>query len=539
MAKPIATNRGIPPQQRSPAVQGITPVPELAVKDLEFFKAPKGLDTLSPLSRVDREHSPSVLNLLLHKGHLLSRNALVAYGSKPSGPAEQTWLTADVEGSGNPFIPIVRYPLRWTTSRLWRFSAGDWVDTGVANHAIAPIFGVDFTSWRSAAGESLIVYSTGPLAGAPGLVEYNLPTAASRILAGSPTGKHVATFGNRVVVSAASGRLARVQWSVKDDDNDWAGLGSGFEDLLVATNDIYDEVMGVYPISDTTALIVREASIWRMDVTGFFDAPFQFTLLTDQLGTTARRTIRTITGGVVFLGYDDVYIVTLASVQRIGLPALGSVFFDPSFSALGSAGVASSLATSHGYFDHLNRRYWLNVKNLGTFVFSFDDQGWTRMPFAFEPLAIAQAYFQSGSGEYHGVYVTADTASAAFSLRDDPAQTTDDDPVGGAIGLVTSITLATGYVLVDSPLHKTDLVEIQLEYESAASQTLSFFYFRNGAYTLFGTVTVGVTASPQVLSVRKAIAGTNLQVALSSTTLGKLKIHSMHVFAKRGALIHA
>jgi len=540
MARPISgTTSRLSPRQFA----ALMAAPKIEAPPLTFFSPPKGLDTLAPLGRVDRQHFVGSQNVILQRGITKSRNAFSTFGAKPAG-TDTTMLTADIEFCSTAGSAI-KWPLRWTRSKLYVYTASGWSDTGIS-HAIQqlPDDGVNYAMWNG-----LVVYSTGILAASPGMIEYTPPTVANpvgtfRLLAGSPTGAHATMFGNRIIVSAVYGLftnvLNRIQWTVKDNDNDWAGLGSGFEDLINMSGGLCDAVMGVYPISDTTALVVRESSIWRMDLTGYFDAPFLFTLLTDKLGTSARRTIQAITGGVIFLGYDDVYIVTLGGIQRIGRQALDSVFLSPSFVALGSTGIASTLAASYGYYDRWNQRYWLNIKGLGTFVYSFDDKGWTQQVFSFEPWSIEHAYYQSGSGEFHGVYVTADTrvsAISTLSLREDPTATSDADPFGFTVPQ-TTFNVWTGYVYVDSPLFKTEIVEMQVEYDAGVAQNLFFDIYRDGAWVQFSTVTVQPTTGAQVLSVRGSVEDENLQVRVRSDTLGKISIYALHVFASKGALIH-
>lgn len=552
MAKPIAFNRNVPPLQRIPAQ-----VPELVPQDLEYFHPPKGLDTLTPITRMSRSYSPAVVNLILRKGILQSRNAFSQYGSKPSAPAEATILAADVE-LPTALAGLQRRALRWTKTKLYIYQAGNWVATP-AVHNITDFDGVDFVTWNST-----IVYSAGTAAAVPGILEYSPPTIPDpqgtyRILTGSPTAEHVTLFGNRIVASAISGLFTsvgnRIQWTVKNDDNDWAGIGSGFEDLVVMTRDTADVVMGVYPISDTTALVVRESSIWRMDLTGFADAPFTFSLLTDQLGTTARRTIRAITGGVIFLGYDDVYIVTLGGIQRIGLPGLASVFTSLGFTMLGSdsGGVPSTLATSWGFYDRYNRRYWLSIPNVGVYIYSFDDQGWTQISLSFIPTAIAQTYYQSVDSEFHGVYLVRNGATPTFTLQEDSTATVDDDLIDAGPGSDFGIEVWSGIVRVDdsggrrtadqavdgSPLYKTQIIEAVLEYEAGASQALDIQFLRNGSWTTLGQVSVATTTGPSFAAVRRNVSGQDFQVRIVSSTLGRIKIHSLHMYVVKGAKIFA
>src|SRR5207247_1792565 len=193
---------------------------------------------------------------------------------------------------------------------------------------------------------------------------------------------------------------------------------------------------------------VSELSMRRMDVTGFFDATFKFTLLTQELGTLSRYTIRQIPGAVIFLGYDDVFVFSTGEIKRIGTQALRS-----------SLKLITNQRLAYGYYDQPNSRYLVTFKEGSTTVvwqYSFLDGGWTKLMLPFDIVSIDRTFFNVSSVRFYGVYLTMRVAGGA-SYRENPTLATDIDSASADID--SSIEVRTGVILTGSPLRKTELVE--------------------------------------------------------------------------------
>lgn len=554
MARGIGAGRGVTLPPKLPKYK----IPTVLVPEPRtYFKSFKGLDTQSPLSELDDEHAAACVNLIFNKKIIAARPALAKYGT--TGTVRPQVNAFDLE------INALRWPIRFDTATFWYILSNqtDWTDVGLDNPPAVPLLlsetGNEVVVWGESSGTPQMVFSEGPAPSSCTLLSWQPAGAVTALdLGNSPSAEHLAVFGNRVVASYCYGPPYtgisnvptvypnRVQWSAKDNDAVWnpaTDISAGTEDVIVLTDDISDDVQGVYPVSDTTALLVRRGSIWRIDLTGYVNTPFQFSLLTDKLGTTGRRTIRRVPGGVVFLGYDDVYLVTLFEIKKIGLPALYSVFNNPTFSALGSAQSVqlSLVAKSWGYYDRYNKLYWLNIKLLGTYVYSFDDQAWTKVSFPFEPWSLGHSYMSINGGEYHGVVVTPDTwtsLSGSQTTRLMPGQSADVDQNGNPS--TSSIEIRTGYVSND-PLRKVHIVEAQIEYESSGTQTLIFETSVDGgnSWQAWATSqTIETTEGPTVLSARAPFQAANAMFRVRSTILGGIRLYAIHVFRVRGAMIH-
>jgi len=469
-------------------------------------------------------------------------------GTWPTNAYPVTWST-----QASTVVPL-RIPIRWTESHIQTYddateATGPWTNdytfpaTQINNDNLLP----SYVTWKDTIVSNDIGNTTqvgaGSRIGSKGLVSTLLASPhTTTILTHSPRAAHLAVFGNRVIATRtnewtattdpwveATVNLARIRWCVKNNDNDWDGIGSGFEDLFIPGGHT-DEAMGTFPINDDTALIVSERSVRRVDLTGFVDAPFRFSLLTDQLGTRSRYSIQAVPSGVVFLGYDDVVLVTLGEIRRLATKAIRN-----------SLKAITNDRLAQGYYDSYNSRYIVVFKEGSTQVlwfYSFLDSGWTKISLPFDVVFMDRAYFNNGGATYYGSYFTMAIAGG-FSARDNPNRTKDIDVTGADID--SPIEIRTGFIIAGDPLRKTELIEAQVLYESAATQTLIFEYSTNGgaSWTTYSIKSISSTTRPSVLSVRKRLETEGLQIRVRSQTLGSLKMYSLHAFAVPGAMIRS
>lgn len=210
-----------------------------------------------------------------------------------------------------------------------------------------------------------------------GMHKLNLTDYTYTEMSGVPVGpNHVTVFGNRVVVTRPVHLPGRIQWSVKNDSDDWTGLGSGYEDLLASGGTRHDSPWSVWPVDETRALVVRERSVWLMSLTGFSDAPFKFERLFDGIGTAAPRSIAAIPGGIMMMTYNNFVIVTPDGYEFVGSPI--EHIFNP---AMYSSVVPKALYTKAVYVRRWNE-YWLGYQTIsGTYMswrYNLARKAWTR-----------------------------------------------------------------------------------------------------------------------------------------------------------------
>lgn len=458
-----------------------------------------------------------------------------------------TWQTS--ASSSTP----ARLPTRWTESHLQFYEdasevAVNWTDryTFPASQKNTDGLLPTYVIWNDTivstdVGDTPQV-GAGTRIGSKGLIStlLALPHTTS-ILANSPRAAQLFILGNRIVavrtndwtsttspwVDGGVTNLNRVRWSVKNNSNDWTGLGSGFEDFPVPGGST-DEAMAGVSITDETGIVVSERSIRRMDVTGFFDAPFRFTLLTDELGTLSRYTVKGIPGGAIFLGYDDVFLLLLSGPKRIGSIALRD-----------SIAQISNRRLATGYFDQFNSRYLLAFKEGSTQVvwqYSFFDEGWTRIRLPFDVVNIDMTFYELLGTTFFGAYFT-QSITGGYSVRENPSLQRDVDTAGVATD--SELEARTGLVMVKDNLHKVQTVEAQLVYEAEVSQTLTLEYSVDGGDTWagFGQIAISPTTRRTVARVAKVVVADALQLRVKSLTLGKLKVISLHAFVVEGARI--
>lgn len=520
--------------------------PEIVPQPLTFFAPPRGMNTLSRLTRMPREYGALVRNLHLERGKLQSRNAVETFGAVAPGPLMHT---QDFVTSFGQHVPV-----RFTTSAFQYFDGVAWITlTGGA------IVGGELDFFTTTAWNDRLLFDNGQ----SGLHEYNPATGILRVIAAAPKSEHLTTFAGRVIASSVREpqyRPFRIKWSVKNNHEDWTGLGSGFEDLLSTPGGQIDAVMAVVPVTDDTALVVRTNSVWQMSVTGNPDAPFRFTLLFSKLGSESRRSIQPLPGGVIFLGKDDVYVVDRSGFQQIGEPVLNTLIHQSE--------VDRNQAHSE-IIPHL-QKYYVGVKE-GTspswinriWEYSFIDKGWVNHIYPFDIRTFAYTRYQIGSGIpidslvgtidgligsidslgftgdlFDGLYFSM-AGTGRFTVRENPGRTQDVDNAG--VSIDSGIELRTGVVHTDSPLAKIELIEAQVEYEAFVNQTLIFEYSNDGGTTwsAYATADVLPTGRPRVLRVVHGVATDSLMVRVRSNTLGQIILIALHLFVTRGALVRA
>ena len=117
--------------------------------------------------------------------------------------------------------------------------------------------------------------------------------------------------------------------------------------------------------------------------------------------------------------------------------------------------------------------------------------------------------------------------------------TETDDQVGG-VETDSAIEIATGFVHAGSPLRRTRILEIQLEYECGETQTLVFEVSIDGgtSWLAFSTVTVNATTAPDILSVRHEASSHQLALRVTSTTLGSLSVYGFWAFIVQDDMRH-
>lgn len=527
MARPIALRRAEPIPEISTKDSGI------AVEPRPFWAPPKGLDYLDRRNRVPVSHSPQILNLYLDRGVLKSRQGTLAMGAASVEPI--MGVVNFVVSSGIGFI------LRFTTThlQLWDGAAWNNVGGGTFTGSINAYF--TYTAFNDT-----LLFSNG----VDGLWEYAPLTGALTKIDGAPNAMHLSTFGGRVLASGANGNLGTLQWSVKNNSRDWSGIGSGSEDLLSTPGGKVDGLMGVWPITDDFALMVRTNSVWQMSQTGDPDAPFRFGRLHANLGSRSRYAIDVIPGGVVMLGSDDIWIVTDSNVASIAPLVKDRIISE-----------TTDFTKARGLYRPDLKEFWLCTGLTDVvYRYSFADQGWTRHKYGFDIRWFEQAIFHFSGKTWDEMvgtwdastdvwdsllgtarsamflFATDEDAGDSYTIEEDAAETSDE--IIQSDKTAQGIEIQTPSLEAASPLEKTEIVECQLEYEADIAQDIIIDYQANDetAWTQYSAKTLAVTAGrPKVSRAIRTLERETIQLRLRSTVLGQLTISSFSPFLVQGA----
>lgn len=511
-----------------------TAVPGLKVDPIAYFSPPRGINTLAALSRVPNEFSPVLKNFILDEGRLRSRMPTEAVGTESS-----VTIMAIIPFTAQDGVSLL---LRVTTTGLESWNGFTW-------NAIA---GVTFTgtihdrfTWTSWGNELLLCN------GVDKIVSYNAITGVGKVLTESFPCRHLTSFNGRVIASAVvegSFLPYRTRWCVKLNNEDWTsettedGIGAGYEDVLATPGGTVDEVVGVFPLSDDVALMVREFSLRFMNETGDVNAPFRFPRLAGAMGSRTRHGIQITPHGIVVPTIDDILLVTQGGWQSLGEPIRRQFHSEViDYKDLSSA------------YDPTRQEYRI-ANGQEVWRYSFIDKGWTKDTYPFTINNLSYVNYKTLGLTFDELVGTFDELEGTFDelTRDFSDEsmhfvannvttaresiTSEDD-----FGVDSGLEARTGLLQADSPLHRTELIEVQLEYESEVTQELTFEFSldRGLTWNNYSVITVQPTNGPTVLQVRRTLTHHNLQVRLRTDTLGKLIVLAMYVFAARGVKVNA
>lgn len=514
MARPIALRR----PEGQPPFKGNEPQLEISPKPL--WAPPQGLDYLNRKSRIDPAHSPEMMNFLLDRGVMRTRKGTAQVGAAAVAPVMA--VVHFVTGSGIGFL------IRFLTTKLQLWDGAAWTDIGGA------FTGGTNDYWAYTAFNDTLLFSNN----IDGLWEYAPLTGAFQKLTLGPNARHLSTIGGRVVASAARGQEYTTEWSDKNDSHAWgdAYIGAGSEDLRSTPGGQVDQVIGTWPISDDTSLMVRSNSIWQVTQTGDPEAPFRFERLYAKLGSRSRHSVDVIPGGLVFLSNDDIYVVDTSKPSPIGQLIRDRIF------------ATTDLTKAKGFYRPKLRQYWLTLGGDEVFVFSFEDKGWTRLKYPFNVRWMEESIPYYSGQTWDGTVGTWDAQTAAWDQLLGTAQSpafylATDEALGNVITEVTSAT-SDGYIqsgkvalgievqtpelTASTPLDMVEIVEAQMEYESAMLQILLFEYSTDGGVTwnTYSRKTAQITTKVEILKMINELERRSLMLRLTSASLGQLTLVS-------------
>jgi len=522
-----------------------------------FFHAPKGENHIKALTDLSPDESPFVQNLVFSPDSMyVTRPGVEGVGSNVSDPICGVVVFSSRTGSD--------YIIRVTGTGVDYWGGTAWYSLVGPTLSIAQDTTVEFTVWN----DKLLFTD-----GSTGLYSINLGDGTYSAIPGAAVGKHITTFGGRVIVSyvvkdadpSLNGTFTtRIEWCAKNNNEDWLGLGSGYEDLLSSPGGTVDVQHGVIPVTDVEAFIIRASSIWVMNITGFVDTPFQFTYRFDQ-GTDAPGSIvRTpsprgqtsmrLFAQIIMLSTDDVVVVRPEGITPIGFPIRDQL-------------LGSTLNTRKAIagFEPRNREYWIHVPPLANnnttsvvWKYRLDDGVWyhSLYPFKLERMAFKDILYAATFDELTG---TIDSLAGSFDdlgigartpgpvlvcsnqnrvLREKEGVIEDVDSFGSPVGI--PIEIQTGMILPASPLEDLTVIMLELLYEADQIITAIFEYSTNGGQTwqTYGQVDLPVTSGPTVQPYRYTINRHKIQIRMRSDDGSTLRLHSLFIKVVKGSAIN-
>lgn len=510
-----------------------TPHPQ--VVPIEFFNPPQGLDLRHGVSRLGTALSPQMENLRLKDDWFSVRPGTEVLGAAAGSNVIHVVIFTTAIGT--------EHIVRWTQTGVDYYNGGAWSALSGPVLTLSEYSVISTTAWNSK-----LLFADGWT----GIYEINFNDFTYALVTGAPICKHITTFAGRVIASyifdPVLGELpSREQWCVKGNNTDWTGLGSGYEDLLNSPGGTVDIQLGVYPISDTSAFIVRSNSIWLMEQTGFFDTPFSFNSLYHQLKIDSQQSVIATTGGIYVLTRDDVYFL---GINQPPVP-IGSLI---------RAGLHTSVnrllraVLAYDAYEKALLVYIPKVLLDGTsmvYRFYTESKRWTRDEYPCDikfmgshlhqrTLSIAEltGTIEDLEGPISELGIQTAVDQLLFCtignlvIRETGGLTDDVDNTGSSVPI--AFELVTPEITPKAPMLRASIVQSVFEY--AASQAVDLLVEESEdagvSYSTYGTETTSASGQgSQILTMSKFIDRARIMLKLSSTDAAGFKLRDWIVQA--------
>ncbi len=366
------------------------------------------------------------------------------------------------------------------------------------------------------------------------------------VLTGAPVAMSVTNFGRRIIATNIDNFPERIQWSVANNNNDWVGLGSGYEDLLAAPGGVVDAALVTVPITDEVAMVVRRRSIWSMSRTGFSDAPFSFSRRYSTFGSDSPGSFVLTPIGIIGLFIDDIYVF---SDQQPPVSIGSAVRRD----VLANANFAGARACYDPFYNEY-RLYVPSQDLAGTsklWRYHITDQRWTYDEFPFPISSVASVFYAIGltidqideviddldvtvdmlgeGANINGLIMSQYGESGKYVVQQIPG-TVDDIPYGALTPTNTiPAIIEFGELTPGTELRRAGLIEVQVEHENGRAITMQVDYShdRGQNWEQYDQWVLAADALPKVSRFAKYLEATRLTVRVFSTDAAGMVINSI------------
>lgn len=335
------------------------PDPSVAGDPLVLFDQPRGVNYVMTRQQAGPQFALQAQNFrITDAGKLRIRYPFTKVGT--TAAATLIGAVGYVRNDG------VEQMYRWTSTTVEVWNGTTWTAvTGPAFTALAGIR-VSTVPWGN-----FLLFTVG----ANGIYKIDPSLGTYTLITGSPVCKYITTFGGRVVATGILSNPQRIQWSVKDNSDDWVGTGSGFEDLAASPGGGADIQYEFYPLNDSQGLALRSSSVWLTELTFDVTAPFNFRYLEAITCDTPRGAAMT-PYGLCAMFRDNIYLISTSGIKPIGDAVKPSLYI---VDANWNANLASFDAA---YYKNLDEFYLYNASTGVAYVYKFKADAWTTMVFS-------------------------------------------------------------------------------------------------------------------------------------------------------------
>lgn len=512
MSPKPTSSRQIPRQSLPALAQEYQP--QVLAADIPVFFPPSGMHREKPPSMLGLNEAYTAKNLVIRRGQYKVRDGIATMGSGVfARPVLGLTVFARTQGS--------EALTAFTDQGVYRLVGGSFnALTG------AVLTTQEFDRYSFAAWNNKLLFSNGrdPISE----VDYSARSYSE--LGEAPVAKFIVTLGGRIIAGYVGDNPVRVQWNVKNNSEDWTGLGSGYEDMLASPGGAIDQIQGLFVVNNNFVLVVRTRSVWAIQETGLYDAPYSFSKLWDLPATNSPWSFAYTPMGVIGLCRDDIYVFSEQQApQRIGTSVIDTVTGD--------------IDRAHGCYDAHNREYVLNVpQDSGTKLwrFSLDAQAWTTSEYHFRSVTCTPGNYrtvlqigqltgtiQNLEGPLETLGVSDSTTqglifctgiAAEWVVHESSSATTDVTPSNAAVTVAFGFELTSGMWMGQPQLKAVEVIETVLHYTSTRAITITTGLSVDLATTTtsMGSVATEVTTVPKVCRITGPLARQYAVLKLSS-----------------------
>jgi hypothetical protein len=345
-------------------------------------------------------------NVMFRKGQAVVRPTLSSLPAIPS-PSSSISLREPVLGVGDFFDANGdRHQMVMTPTRLLEWISGGWTNVPSASSVLPGLTGGvnDHFTWTVVGEKFCFCQGADPVQLWDGITSTFGAASADAV----PARYLMELIGYLIAMNTVeAGGVApqRVRWTAPGDPTTWTGLTAGQTDLFNAFGPI-NNGFKLYQ----SAFILQQFGFTMVQPTGNGLAPFSFVPLVATRGRGLAIPLSAASDGeslIAYVGKDNVYVFdgtqstpigdqsisnyTMAG-SRVRIGARYAIFAD--LLAADITQVLGFVSTSIGGNPY--NAYWLFIPNVGTWVYNFDEQNWTKFSWSdVQPCACGSFFEQT------------------------------------------------------------------------------------------------------------------------------------------------